>query len=60
VTVYCKYTPKIGDHVSALGQSGTFEVTAVDTLSRLVSLRLVAYDFRLDNMPWPVLKLIGV
>jgi hypothetical protein len=52
-----EFRPGIGDVVTALGQIGEFEITNVDATQRLVNLKLVEYEFRVDNVPWTVLKL---
>jgi hypothetical protein len=52
-----EFRPEIGDVVTALGQIGEFEITNVDATQRLVNLKLVEYEFRVDNVPWIVLKL---
>lgn len=60
------FEPNVGDHVTANGQNGVFEVTEVDPDRRTAKLRLLGdpplnppytgggYDF-----PWGVLSKIG-
>jgi hypothetical protein len=52
-----KRSPKTGDRVMALGETGTFVIYSVDKSLRTAELKLMGGDLRLSSMPWDVLTL---
>jgi hypothetical protein len=48
--------PRVGDHVAAIGQSGTFEVTSVNEHVRTADLTLIATGALLYKVPWTALS----
>lgn len=48
--------PRVGDHVDAIGQTGTFEVTEVNDHARTADLQLIATGALLNRVPWTALS----
>jgi hypothetical protein len=48
--------PRVGDHVAAIGQSGTFEVTSVNDHVRTADLKLIPTGTLLNKVPWTALS----
>jgi hypothetical protein len=48
--------PRVGDHVAAIGQDGTFEVTAVNVFGRTADLEAMPMGKLLSRVPWTALS----
>jgi hypothetical protein len=48
--------PRVGDHVAAIGHSGTFEVTSVNDHVRTADLKLIPTGTLLNKAPWTALS----
>ena len=48
--------PRVGDHVAAIAQSGTFEVTSVNDHVRTADLKLIPTGTLLNKVPWTALS----
>ena len=48
--------PQVGDHVAAIGQDGTFQVTAVNEFGRTADLEAMAVGKLLTRVPWTALS----
>ena len=48
--------PRVGDHVAAIGHSGTFEVTGINEHGRTADLKLRHSDKLLTRVPWTALS----
>ena len=49
-------TPRVGDHVAVIGQSGIFEVTSVNDHVRTADLKLIPLGTLLNKVPWTALS----
>ncbi len=48
--------PRVGDHVAAIGQDGTFEVIGVSEFGRTADLELMPTGKLLTRVPWTALS----
>jgi hypothetical protein len=48
--------PRVGDRVAAIGQDGTFEVTAVNEFGRTADLEAMPMGKLLTRVPWTALS----